>query len=131
MLVFCPASLKRFGIRVADACEKEGEGGPAEMVLDSSTLPPLVALPCPGTVSCALLTCLEESTEERPLLCALLNQRGKPCRRLKPPGGSLSSSVALTVSELADPVVYVYVVRGATKGWNMSDTKVTVGGRKG
>lgn len=33
------------------------------------------------------------------------NQCGKPCRRLKPPGGRRSSSVALTVSVSEEPVV--------------------------
>lgn len=33
------------------------------------------------------------------------NQCGKPCRRLNPPGGKRSSSVALTVSVSEEPVV--------------------------
>lgn len=48
---------------------------------------------------------LDDAPEETILFCALPNQKGKPCLKLNPPGGSLSSSVALTVSELKDPVV--------------------------
>ena len=59
------------------------------------------------------------------------NHCGKPCRRLKPPGGSRSSSVALTVSVSEDPVVYVYVVSGVSSGWKTSVEKVTRGGRDG
>ena len=47
------------------------------------------------------LTSREFGTDLR----ALPNQCGKPCRKLNPPGGSRSSSVALTVSVSADPVV--------------------------
>lgn len=56
---------------------------------------------------CASLTFLELVAENLALFCDLPNQCGNPCLRLKPPGGSRSSSVALTVSELEDPVVYV------------------------
>ena len=77
------------------------------------------------------LTFLELGSEVLVLLWDRPNQWGNPCRRLKPPGGSRSSSVALTVSELEEPVVYVYVVNGATKGWKMSLIKVTAGGRIG
>lgn len=59
------------------------------------------------------------------------NHCGKPCRRLKPPGGSLSSSVALTVSVSSDAVVNVYVVNGVSSGWKTSVEKVTRGGRVG
>ena len=47
----------------------------------------------------------DDVPEETTFFCALPNQEGKPCLKLKPPGGNLSSSVALTVSELKDPVV--------------------------
>lgn len=57
--------------------------------------------------ACALLAFLELVAEDVALFCERPNQCGKPCLRLKPPGGSRSSSVALTVSELEDPVVYV------------------------
>lgn len=57
--------------------------------------------------ACASLTFLEVVTEDLGLLCDRPNQYGNPCLRLKPPGGRRSSSVALTVSELEDPVVYV------------------------
>lgn len=67
--------------------------------------------------------------------CLLLlprpNQPGKPCLRLKPPGGSRSSSVALTVPPSCISVVYMYVVRGVMSGWKMSVEKVTRGGRAG
>lgn len=63
------------------------------------------------------LTFLEEASEEAALpFWALPNQCGNPCLKLKPPEESLSSSDALTVSENEDPVVYRYVVRGATRG---------------
>lgn len=55
--------------------------------------------------SCELLAFLEDNVDEAVLFSALPNQWGNPCRRLNPPGGNLSSSVALTVSELRDPVV--------------------------
>lgn len=51
------------------------------------------------------LNFLDDAPEETMLFCALPNQKGKPCLKLNPPGGSLSSSNALTVSELRDPVV--------------------------
>jgi hypothetical protein len=53
------------------------------------------------------LTFLDEAAEFVAVLCALPNQCGKPCRRLNPPGGNLSSSVALTGSSFEDPVVKV------------------------
>jgi hypothetical protein len=59
------------------------------------------------------------------------NQSGKPCRKLNPPGGSRSSSVALTVSVCEEPVVEVYVVSGVSSGWKTSVEKVTRGGRVG
>lgn len=59
------------------------------------------------------------------------NHCGNPCRRLNPPGGSRSSSVALTVSVSDDPVVYVYVVNGVRSGWKTSVEKVTRGGSVG
>ncbi len=59
------------------------------------------------------------------------NQSGKPWRRLKPPGGRRSSSVALTVPLSWMSVVYMYVVKGVISGWNMSVEKVTRGGRSG
>ena len=59
------------------------------------------------------------------------NQPGKPSRRLKPPGGRRSSSVAETVPESWMSVVYMYVVRGVINGWNMSVEKVTSGGSAG
>lgn len=77
------------------------------------------------------LTFLEEDPEDGALFCVLPNQCGNPCLKLKPPGGSLLSSVALTVSEVEDPVVYVYVVSGATSGWKMSLVKMIEGGKAG
>lgn len=62
---------------------------------------------------------------------ALPNQWGNPWRRLNPPGGSRSSSVALTGSSLAELVLNVYVVRGTINGWKTSVAKVTSGGRSG
>lgn len=59
---------------------------------------------CP---SCEPLTFLEDNVDEAVLFSDLPNQWGNAYRRLNPPGGNLSSSVALTVSELRDPVVYV------------------------
>ena len=56
-------------------------------------------------VSFEPLVFLEEAPEEPALVWARLNQLGNPCLKLNPPGGSLSSSVALTVSELDEPVV--------------------------
>lgn len=56
---------------------------------------------------CASLTFLQVVIEDLGLLCDRPNQCGNPCLRLKPPGARRSSSVALTVSELEDPVVYV------------------------
>lgn len=44
------------------------------------------------------LTFLDVFVEPGALLRSRPNQCGNPCRRLKPPGGSLSSSVALCVS---------------------------------
>lgn len=84
-----------------------------------------------AAAACASLTFLELVAEDVTLFCDRPNQCGNPCLRLKPPGGSRSSSVALTVSELEDPVVYVYVVNGATSGWKMSLMKVMIGGREG
>lgn len=55
--------------------------------------------------SCEPLGFLEDNVEEAALFSALPNQWGNPYRKLNPPGGNLSSSVALTVSELKDPVV--------------------------
>jgi hypothetical protein len=48
---------------------------------------------------------IDDALEETMLCCALPNQDGNPCLKLNPPGGNLSSSVALTVSELKDPVL--------------------------
>lgn len=59
------------------------------------------------------------------------NQLGKPCLKLKPPGGRRSSSVALTVPPSCMSVVYMYVERGVINGWNMSVEKVTSGGSAG
>lgn len=59
------------------------------------------------------------------------NQLGKPCLRLKPPGGRRSSSVALTVPPSCISVVYMYVERGVIKGWKMSVENVTSGGSAG
>ena len=84
--------------------------------------------PCP---SCVPLTVLDEIVDEAILFSALSNQCGNPCLRLKPPGGRRSSSVALTVSELEDPVLYVYVVKGVISGWKISLTKVIDGGKVG
>jgi len=61
--------------------------------------------PCMRVGPCVPLTILDDTVEEVALLCVLRNQCGKPCLRLKPPGGRRSSSVALTVSKLEDPVV--------------------------
>lgn len=93
----------------------------------------------PGVVFAAVLgaalfplTFLDDAAEFVALFLALPNQCGKPCLRLNPPGGSLSSSVALTVSVVsADPVVKVYVVNGTSSGWNISVAKVTSGGKSG
>lgn len=63
------------------------------------------------------LTFLDDAAEFAALFFALPNQCGKPCLKLNPPGGSLSSSVALTVSVASsDPVVNVYVVSGTSNG---------------
>lgn len=56
-------------------------------------------------LSCEPLAFLEENVDEAALFSALLNQWGNPNRKLNPPGGNLSSSAALTVSEIRDPVV--------------------------
>ena len=50
---------------------------------------------------------LGDLLESREALRSRPNHCGKPCRRLKPPGGSLSWSVALTVSASDALVVYV------------------------
>lgn len=55
--------------------------------------------------SCNWIDFLDDASEEIILFRDLPNQKGKPCLKLNPPGGNLSSSVALTVSELGDPVV--------------------------
>lgn len=62
---------------------------------------------------------------------SLPNHCGKPCRRLKPPGGSLSLSFALTVSASDTLVVYVYVVSGVRSGWKISDENVINGADDG
>lgn len=64
-------------------------------------------------------------------LLARPNHAGKPCRSENPPGGRRSSSVAETVPESWISVVYIYVVNGVIKGWNISVEKVTSGGREG
>ncbi|KAH0566466.1 hypothetical protein GP486_000136 [Trichoglossum hirsutum] len=64
----------------------------------------------------APLAFLDEAAEPGSFPWVRPNQPGKPCLRLKPPGGSLLSSVALTVSVSEDPVVYVYVVNGVRSG---------------
>jgi hypothetical protein len=64
-------------------------------------------------------------------LLARPNQFGKPWRRLNPPGGRRSSSVALTVPLSCISVVYINVVNGVISGWNISVEKVTKGGRAG
>ena len=90
--------------------------------------------PCSLLHSCEYwepLTFLDEADEEGALFSARPNQCGNPWLKLKPPGGRRSSSVALTVSELNDPVLYVYVVKGVTSGWKMSLTKVIEGGKIG
>jgi hypothetical protein len=51
------------------------------------------------------LAFLDDIADPGSFLWARPNQFGKPCLRLNPPGGSLSSSVALTVSASEDPVV--------------------------
>lgn len=83
--------------------------------------------PCVGLATPDALTLRELTVDLR----ARPNHCGNPCRRLKPPGGSLSSSVALTVSVSDDPVVYVYVVSGVRSGWKTSVEKVTRGGSVG
>ncbi len=112
----------------------EGDCGPCEDIL-------VLGMPGIGTLgaSCSCgpapsndpLTFLEDTVEEGTLLSALLNQCGKRCLRLKPPGGRRSSSVALTVSEFEDPVLYVYVVKGVTSGWKISLTNMINGGKIG
>src|ERR1700712_3428408 len=60
-----------------------------------------------------------------------MNHCGKPCLRLNPPGGSLSWSEALTVSVSEALVVYVYVVKGVSNGWNISEENVINGAESG
>jgi len=55
----------------------------------------------------APLTFRDVVAELGALRLARPNQCGKPCRRLKPPGGNRSSSVALTVSVSVLPVLNV------------------------
>lgn len=57
------------------------------------------------------------------------NHSGKPCSKLKPPGGNLGLSAVLpSVSAL---VGYMCVVRGVMRGWKMSVENVTRGGARG
>lgn len=57
------------------------------------------------------------------------NHSGKPCSRLKPPGGSFGLSVVLlSLSTLA---AYMCVVKGVMSGWKMSVENVTRGGARG
>ena len=77
------------------------------------------------------LSALDDAVDAISLLLALPNQCGNPWRRLNPPGGKRSSSVALTGSSVEAPVLNVYVVRGTINGWNTSVEKVTSGGRSG
>lgn len=60
-----------------------------------------------GAVELTPLTFREVAPDARPPRFALPNQCGKPWRRLKPPGDSRSSSVALTGLSLAEPVLKV------------------------
>ena len=53
----------------------------------------------------SMLATEKDDVDDSPLLCTLPNQFGNPSRRLKPPGGSRSSSEALMVSELIELVV--------------------------
>lgn len=110
-----------------------GDGEPSDAailefgVLELLSLPPPpMALDDLGGVCSAVAYCLA--------VCLLLprpNQPGNPCRKLKPPGGRRSSSVALTVPPSCMSVVYIYVVSGAMRGWNMSVENVTRGGSAG
>lgn len=97
-------------------------------VLSGSPTPVLVP---DGAPSDCPLTVRLDFPDGMPFRLALPNQCGNPCRRLNPPGGSRSSSVALTGSSLAEPVLKVYVVRGTIKGWKTSVVNVTKGGRSG
>ena len=91
----------RSGIDVSE--EMEAEDNPELGMADIGRLEVSCPLrPCP---SCDPLTFLEEATEGVILFSALPNQCENPCLKLKPPGGRRSSSVALTVSELRDPVL--------------------------
>jgi hypothetical protein len=72
-----------------------------------------------------------DRTESREALRWPPNHCGKPWRKLKPPGGSLSRSVALTVLVSEVLVVYVYVVKGVRSGWKMSDENVINGAEDG
>jgi len=111
-------------------CGRVSRGGGASV--DTGVSRPLALLSSgsadglPVDAYCALLCLLFAA-----LRLARPNQAGKPCRRLKPPGGNLSSSVALTVPEPWISVVYVRVDRGVMRGWNMSVSKITNGGSEG
>jgi hypothetical protein len=61
--------------------------------------------------------CSSESITCRAVLPLRPNHLGKPSRRLNPPGGNLSSSLALTVSLASFALVEnVYVVKGTRSG---------------
>lgn len=102
-------------------------GVAAALVFSVARRPLSGVSPCAGVPVPDPLTVREFAGDlrERP------NQCGNPWRRLKPPGGNRSSSVALTVSVSEEPVVYVYVVNGVSSGWKTSVAKVTRGGSVG
>lgn len=80
------------------------EEEPLEGISSGGVLTASLRFWAPG--SCEPLAYLEDAIDEAPLpFCFLPNQCGNPCLRLNPPGSSLSSSNALTVSEFDDPVV--------------------------
>lgn len=83
------------------ACNEEG---PLEGISSGGVLTASLRFWAP--FSYEPLAFLEDAFDEAPLpFCFLPNQCGNPCLRLNPPGGNLSSSDALTVSEFDDPVV--------------------------
>ena len=88
--------------------EEEGEEGLAVVVAVTAAVVVVDVVAAIVVVGTRLLTpdplTLRELVAD---LCARPNHCGKPCRRLKPPGGRRSSSVALTVSVSEEPVVYV------------------------
>jgi hypothetical protein len=89
---------------------------PSEATMPSAPEPPDAVLALETVPIVFPLTFRDDLPEARPLLFALPNQCGNPWRRLNPPGGSRSSSVALTGSSLVELVLNVYVVSGTISG---------------